>query len=60
VVRLRDHLNRMVDDLNRRLEQEELQLLDKWRLESERLQQKLEEEKTSIYASHEKDMAELR
>ncbi len=60
VVRLRDHLNGVVEDLKQRLEKGESDLREKWRREGERLRERQEEEKKGIYARQERDMAELR
>jgi hypothetical protein len=60
VVRLRDHLNGVVEDLKQRLERGESDLREKWRREGERLRERQEEEKKGIYTRQERDMAELR
>ncbi len=60
VVRLRDHLNGVVEDLKQRLERGENDLREKWRREGERLRERQEEEKKGIYTRQERDMAELR
>jgi len=48
VVRLRDHLNRMVDELHRKLEKKEEEVQDKWRWEREQLIKVQEEMKKGL------------
>ena len=57
---LRDHMNRVAEDLHNRLEKEEWEFRDKWEQETRGLKQRQEGEKKNIYSKQERDMAELR
>ncbi len=60
VLRLRDHLNRVVDDLHKKLEKKEQEMQDKWRMESEELKQRQEMKKKALKSHQEMDLRELR